>query len=211
MDVREVFSPTFDTARVGELRAVLRLKADNRKPSYQSIADDFDVHVDTVRRYHGLLCEEDPSFPKSGALSRQDMLMELQQRVERGEQPTDLFKQIPENELQAMIAGVTRMIFSDLATPGPKSLGSPTLLLKYVDTYRDMLGYNRTKADDTSDLDELGVEDLTKIETQAVSLIRDIREGRERRNKREFLNKYGTEVIEIEVEDVGSVGEAQGG
>lgn len=214
MNVQEIFSPTFDPARIGEIKTVLRLKGDKRAPSYKSIADDFGVHSDTVRRFHAALCAEDPSFPgREQGYTRQDMLMELQTRVSNGEPPTDLFKTITAGELEAMVAGITRMMFVDLGnTDKTKGLGSPTVLLKYIDLYRDMKGYNRAQGVESElDLERLETEDLTRIEQEANEHITSIREARERRTSKDFLKKYGSETIEIEAEEVGSVGEAQGG
>lgn len=198
--------------KLNELKAVLRMKGQRPEPTYEEIAGDFGVSTKSVKKVEAaMLADDDKRATDPVEHNRSLMISQMQHAIANGEKLDGLFGQISREELGAMLAGITRMMFNDIGSKD--GLGSPTLLLRYIKEYGLFANYytDQGSKGDARTADEMSDIELARIEQETREHLEGIETARRERSEKGFLTKYGSDVLEAEVEEVGSLGEEAGG
>lgn len=192
------------------------MKGTQPQPTYAEVAADFGVSAQSVKKIHNRMFAQDDERNSAKSTDpegyeRGELLTEMQHAVAEGRALNKVFAPIEQTELLAMMAGITRLMFKDLGLPSNRAIGSPSMLLKYFKEYGLMRGYYTQKVEQSGSVIDIADADLTAIAQATREHLEAIEAIKARRQQRKFLDKYTSTVIEIEAEEAGVLGEAQGG
>lgn len=216
MRTAPVAIPALPPDKLASLKAVLKMKGTQPQPTYAEIAADFGITHKSVKKVHNRMFAEadernSAKTTNPEGYERSEILDEMQNAVAEGRPLHKVFAPIDRDEMMAMMAGITRLMFRDLGLPSNRAIGSPAMLLKYFKEYGLMRGFYTQRVEPTGDVVSIADADLTAIAQATREHLDALEAIKVRRGERKFLDKYATKVIEIEAEDIGVLGEAQGG
>lgn len=200
-----------------ELNVALRVKGNNRSPSYGEIAANFDLSESQIRRYHARLKRgESPegdkvidAFTKGQLTLLQAEARKMRESIDEGGDATGLFAFITKTEMMGHLAFYIRAY----AMTGRE----PDRMLRFVKEYNALAKHYdrpnwREEKEREENVSHYSVEELIEMEQEQRELADGIAKARKMRETKDFERRYkGSDIAEFEEPEVGSVGEEHGG